>query len=47
MIIRKYDENDITQMLALWNNIVEEGVAFPQEEKLNEETAKEFFSGQS
>ena len=47
MIIRQYNENDISQMLALWNDIVEEGIAFPQEEMLDVETAKEFFGGQS
>ena len=47
MIIRQYNENDISQMLVLWNDIVEEGISFPQEELLDLETANEFFSGQS
>lgn len=47
IIIRKYSEADIPSMTAIWNKVVEEGVAFPQEENLTEETAAEFFSGQS
>ena len=29
MIIRKYTENDLPQMIAVWNEVVEEGIAFP------------------
>lgn len=47
MIIRKYNENDIKAMIAIWNEIVEEGVAFPQEELLDQDTGKEFFASQS
>lgn len=47
MIIRQYNEHDIPQMLTLWNDIVEDGVAFPQEEILDEKTAKDFFGEQS
>ena len=45
--IRKYRETDITAMLYIWNEVVEEGIAFPQEEVLTETTGKEFFGGQS
>ena len=47
MIIRKYNENDVKAMIAIWNEIVEEGVAFPQEELLDQDTGKEFFASQS
>lgn len=47
MIIRKYNENDIKAMITIWNEIVEEGVAFPQEELLDQDTGKEFFASQS
>lgn len=47
MTIRKYDDKDLTSMIFIWNQIVEEGIAFPQEELLNEETGKIFFSSQS
>ncbi len=47
MIIRQYTTEDISTMLELWNSIVEEGNAFPQEEVLSEESGKEFFASQS
>ena len=34
MIIRGYREEDIPAMTAIWNEVVEEGVAFPQEDFL-------------
>ena len=47
MQIRGYNKNDLTQMIEIWNEIVEDGVAFPQEESLNSETGAVFFSSQS
>ncbi|MCI5919222.1 MAG: GNAT family N-acetyltransferase [Roseburia sp.] len=47
MEIRKYNEKDITSMVHIWNEVVEEGVAFPQEDYLDEQSGKEFFAGQS
>lgn len=47
LIIRKYEENDIPFMINIWNEVVEEGIAFPQEEILNEETGSFFFDGQT
>ena len=47
MEIRKYKENDIPEMIRIWNRVVEDGVAFPQEEFLNEESGKTFFAEQS
>ena len=47
MIIRKYEEKDISKMKDIWNEVVEEGIAFPQEETLTEEEAKVFFDSQS
>lgn len=38
MQIRKYDTADLEQMIAVWNEIVEEGIAFPQEETLTPQT---------
>lgn len=29
--IRKYEPADIPSMVQIWNEVVEEGVAFPQE----------------
>lgn len=31
MEIRKYNESDVPAMVRIWNEVVEEGVAFPQE----------------
>ena len=47
MTIREYNQNDLQSMIAIWNEIVEEGTAFPQEEQLTEQTGAEFFSSQS
>ena len=45
--VRPYCETDIPEMIRIWNEVVEEGVAFPQEEYLNEKSGAEFFSAQS
>ena len=47
MLIRKYKGTDLKQMIDIWNDIVEEGIAFPQEELLDEQTGEVFFSSQS
>jgi L-amino acid N-acyltransferase YncA len=47
MIIRDYGTEDLPEMIRIWNEVVEDGVAFPQEELLSEETGKVFFAGQS
>ena len=30
MIIRKYNEKDLAAMVAIWNEVVVDGIAFPQ-----------------
>ena len=47
MKIREYQTEDLEQMTAIWNEVVEEGIAFPQEEPLDRETGEIFFSAQS
>lgn len=47
MNIREYNEKDISSMIDIWNKVVEEGVAFPQEECLDWKSGKEFFAAQS
>ena len=47
MQIRKYTIGDLRQMTEIWNEIVYEGIAFPQEELLDDKTGEEFFSSQS
>ena len=44
---RKYTENDLPAMIQIWNEIVEEGIAFPQEELLTIESGREFFAAQT
>lgn len=45
--IRKITLQDIPGAIKVWNKVVEDGVAFPQTETLNEKTGEEFFSSQS
>ena len=47
MNIREYIVSDLTEMINIWNEVVVDGIAFPQEELLNEETGAEFFASQS
>ena len=47
MIIRAYEQNDIPAMIRIWNEVVEEGIAFPQEDCLDAETGAAFFASQS
>lgn len=47
MIIRAYEQKDLPGMIAIWNEIVEDGIAFPQEEILDLHTGKNFFATQS
>lgn len=45
--IRKYRETDSIEAMEIWNAVVREGIAFPQDEELTEASADEFFSSQS
>lgn len=47
MMVRAYREQDIPAMIQIWNEVVEEGIAFPQEELLDEQTGSAFFEEQS
>ena len=47
MIIREYEPRDLSAMIDIWNAVVEEGNAFPQEDPLDENTGAEFFAAQS
>ncbi|MBQ6779816.1 MAG: GNAT family N-acetyltransferase [Treponema sp.] len=47
MTVRHYEETDLPQMIAIWNEVVEEGIAFPQEELLTETAGAEFFAAQT
>ena len=45
--VKKYEARDTIPAVNIWNQVVEEGIAFPQEEMLTEETGKTFFEEQS
>lgn len=47
MIVRAYEKADLDAMIQIWNEVVEEGIAFPQEELLNDQTGAEFFASQT
>lgn len=47
MVIRAYTKKDLPAMIGIWNEVVENGIAFPQEDCLNETTGKAFFAAQS
>ena len=45
--VRKYEIEDVPAMNAVWNEVVEDGIAFPQTEVLDDETGAAFFAEQS
>lgn len=47
IVIRKYEEKDIPEMITIWNEVVEEGIAFPQEELLTIASGEAFFASQT
>ena len=47
MLIREYTENDLTKMIKIWNTVVDEGNAFPQEEVLDQSSGELFFGSQN
>ena len=47
MIIRQFCKKDTEAAIVIWNEVVKEAVAFPQEDLLTERTGEVFFEGQS
>lgn len=47
VIVRAYESSDVQVAINIWNEVVREGIAFPQEEELDAATGDEFFKGQS
>ena len=50
ILIRPYDPknpDEIAAMARIWNKVVEDGVAFPQEDYLNAESGAAFFASQT
>lgn len=45
--VREYTENDIERMIEIWNEVVNEGNAFPQDTPLDKKSGKTFFNEQS
>ena len=45
--IRAYTEKDLPDMIRIWNEVVEEGIAFPQEDLLTSQTGRDFFAHQT
>lgn len=46
-MVREYKDSDIGQMVRIWDQVVEEGIAFPQTEFLDEVSGAEFFAQQT
>lgn len=47
MRVREYTDRDLPELIRIWNEVVEEGVAFPQEEFLDAQSGAAFFASQS
>ena len=45
--IRALEAQDLSAAVAIWNQVVDDGVAFPQLEPLTEESGRQFFAEQS
>ena len=47
VIIRKYRRDDLKEMTEIWNEVVNTGDAFPQDQPMDDQEADEFFSVQT
>ena len=47
MEIRSYQQDDIAEMVGIWNEVVRDGIAFPQEEELDLKSGGAFFASQT
>ncbi len=47
MRVREYLEKDVPRMVEIWNQVVEDGVAYPQLDGLDSRTGEEFFARQT
>ncbi len=45
--VRGYTQEDLPAMIRIWNQVVEDGVAFPQEDCLDPESGAAFFAAQT
>ncbi len=47
IIVRQFKEKDLKSCTEIWNEVVRDGVAFPQIDEMTEEEALDFFLSQS
>ncbi|MCD7777976.1 MAG: GNAT family N-acetyltransferase [Clostridiales bacterium] len=47
IVIKEFTEKDITSAIEIWNEVVDDGLAFPQLDDLTAETGTAFFKSQS
>lgn len=45
--VRSYAEEDVAGMVEVWNEVVRDGIAFPQEDELDLAAGAEFFARQT
>lgn len=45
--VRKYTEADLSAMIDIWNEVVDDGIAFPQEDTLDAQSGADFFASQT
>lgn len=45
--VRAYEKADVAAMVDIWNEVVRDGIAFPQEDELDEATGAAFFAEQT
>ncbi len=47
IVVKEYKAENVKPAIEIWNEIVRAGIAFPQEDELDEITGDEFFKAQS
>lgn len=47
IVVKAYESKDVQDAIKIWNEVVREGIAFPQEEEFDAATGDEFFKAQS
>ena len=45
--VKAYNDEDVEEMVRIWNEVVEDGIAFPQTEILTKESGAAFFTEQT
>ncbi len=47
IVVRKFEEKYLSDMIVIWNEVVDDGIAFPQEELLDTDSGRTFFEEQT